>query len=189
MIFSRFPYQAAAFMLSLCTLLLAGCGNIANFGSLMTQYSTPPSSEIARLRVITDGIVRGVPASSCIDWRREGAGVIAVVHSGFTSLRNQSLGIPASRRFALISPEEVVRSEVLIPANKPFALNYQEQEMVSGASSQCAGSMTFSPGAGQDYELVLVGGTCMVRLERLGDGRDITSSLQKTGLCNALDAF
>ena len=184
--FSRFPHQAAG----LCALLLAGCGTVANFGSLTTQYSMPSASETARLRVVTNGIVRGVPASSCIDWGLEGAGVIAVVHSGFTSLRNQSLGMPASRRFAMISPEDIVRSEVLVPANKPFAFNFQSQDMTSTARSSCQRSMTFTPEAGQDYELLMIDSSiCLARLERLGDGLSVTSSLRDTGLCNAFDAF
>lgn len=191
MIFTRFPFQAAALVSSLCTLLLAGCGNIANVRSYSTPYSTPPSTETARLRVMTNGMARGVPASTCIDWRREGAGVIAVQQSGFANRNGQSLGMPLTRQAEQSRLGGFASSEVLVPANKPFAFNFRSYGMVSsGYSYSCQKSMTFTPEKGQDYELLLIeSGQCLVRLQRLGDGRNLTGSLQDTGLCNASDAF
>ncbi len=95
-----FPRTGA---LALATLLLAGCGNLANVQSYSTPYSAPAGGETARLRVITNGMARGVPASACIDWRREGAGVIAVAQSGFANRNGQSLGMPPSRQAEQLS--------------------------------------------------------------------------------------
>lgn len=191
MTFSRFPLHTSAFVLSLCALLLYGCGNLANVRSFSTPYSMPPSGETARLRVITNGMVRGVPASSCIDWRVDGAGVIAVLQSGFANLNHQSLGMPLSRQFERLPQQGLVSSEVLIPANKPFAFNFQSQGMVSGGYSySCQQSMTFTPEAEQDYELLVVeSAQCLTRLQRLGDGQSLTGSLQDAKLCKASDAF
>ncbi|WP_236198750.1 hypothetical protein [Pseudomonas pseudonitroreducens] len=171
--------------------LLSGCGNFANVRSYSTPYSTPASSETARLRVITNGMARGVPASACIDWRREGAGVIAVAQSGFANRNGQSLGMPPSRQAEQLRQGGFVSSEVNVPANQPFAVNFQSQGMVSsGYSYSCQQSMTFTPEAGQDYELLLMeSGQCLARLVRLGDGRNLSGSLQDTGLCKASDAL
>ncbi|MFR0687842.1 hypothetical protein ACLUTX_00460 [Enterobacterales bacterium AE_CKDN230030158-1A_HGKHYDSX7] len=171
--------------------LLSGCGNLANVQSYSTPYSAPAGGETARLRVITNGMARGVPASACIDWRREGAGVIAVAQSGFASRNGQSLGMPPSRQAEQLSEGGFAHSEVQIPAGQPFAFNFQSRGMVSsGYSYSCQQSMSFTPEAGQDYELLLMeSGQCLARLVRLGDGRNLSGSLRDTSLCKASDAL
>lgn len=183
-----FPRTGA---LALAALLLAGCGNLANVQSYSTPYSAPSGGETARLRVITNGMARGVPASACIDWRREGAGVIAVAQSGFASRNGQSLGMPPSRQAEQLGQGGFASSEVRMPAGQPFAFNFQSRGMVSsGYSYSCQQSMTFTPEAGQDYELLLMeSGQCLARLVRLGDGRNLSGSLQDTRLCKASDAL
>ncbi len=60
----------------------------------------------------------------------------------------------------------------------------------SGYSYSCQQSMTFTPEAEQDYELLLMeSGQCLARLVRLGDGRNLSGSLQDTRLCKASDAL
>lgn len=56
--------------------LLSGCGALTDVRSFSTPYSTPDGGETARLRVISDGMVRGVPKSDCVDFRLPGAGVM-----------------------------------------------------------------------------------------------------------------
>jgi len=187
MLTTRFVFGAA---LAFAT-LLSGCGNLANVQSYSTPYSAPATGETARLRVITNGMARGVPASACIDWRREGAGVIAVAESGFASRNDQSLGMPPSRQAVQLGHAGFAISEVQVPANQPFAVNFQSRGMVSsGYAYSCQQSMSFTPEAGQDYELLLMeSGQCLARLQRLGDGRNLSGSLQDTRLCKASDAL
>lgn len=188
---TRFTLRPGALALAAAALLLSGCGNLANVKSYSTPYAAPPGGETARLRVITNGMARGVPGSACIDWRQAGAGVIAVAQSGFANRNGQKLGMPSSRQAEQLQQGDFVQSEVLIPANQPFAFNFQSQGMVSGGYAySCQQSMTFTPEAGQDYELLLMeSGQCLARLQRLGDGRNLSASLRDTGLCNAADGF
>ncbi|QRY78348.1 hypothetical protein JVX91_22585 [Pseudomonas sp. PDNC002] len=186
----RFACLASALSLAAAT-LLSGCGNLANVKSYSTPYSAPQGGETARLRVITNGMARGVPGSACIDWRHPGAGVIAVAQSGFANRNGQNLGMPPSRQAEQLQQGDFVSSEVAIPANQPFAFNFQSQGMVSGGYAySCQQSMTFTPEAGEDYELTLIeSGQCFARLQRLGDGRNLSGSLQDTSLCKATDGF
>ncbi len=173
------------------SLLLCGCGNIANVRSFSTPYSSQPDGDTAHLRVITNGMVRGVPASACIDWRRKGAGVIAVVQSGFANRNGQSLSMPPSPQADQIHQRGFVSSEVRIPAGQDFAFNFLSMGKVIGRHIyRCANSMTFKPEVGKNYELLLIeSNQCIVRLQRLDDGQDLKDSLRKTQLCNAMDAF
>lgn len=179
-------------------LLIAGlafaviaCGNIANMRAYSTAYVEPSSGDTARLRIITNGMARGVPGSDCIDWRLPGAGVMAVAQSGFADQNNgRSLGIPPSGR--QIDGQGLARSELKMPAGKPFAMNFQSTGYVSGGYSySCQQSFRFTPKAGQDYELILLdSGGCVVALQRLNPaGKAENEPVEKTGLCSALDAF
>ncbi|YCH21106.1 hypothetical protein M1D96_18635 [Pseudomonas sp. D1-3] len=86
------------------------------------------------MRVITNGMARGVPSSDCIDWRVPGAGVMAVSQSGFAEQNNgRDLGMPASRRE--VGGQGLARSELKVPAGKPFAMNFQSTGYVSGGYS------------------------------------------------------
>ena len=55
-------------------LALSGCGQVANVRSLSTGYIPPQSGETARIRLLTDGLVRAVPGRDCLDWNVPGAG-------------------------------------------------------------------------------------------------------------------
>ncbi|MEO8489992.1 hypothetical protein [Pseudomonas sp.] len=171
-------------------LTLSGCGNISNIRAYSTPYVEPTSGDTARLRIITNGMARGVPGRDCIDWRVPGSGVMAVLEKGFADQNNgRSLDMPPSERQV---GGKSVRTELKIPANQPFAMNFQSEGSVSsGYSYSCQQTFRFTPKAGQDYELMLLeGGNCLLSLERLNTevGR-MPERLEKAGLCNAMDAL
>ncbi|MDE1168966.1 MAG: hypothetical protein PW845_27180 [Pseudomonas sp.] len=171
-------------------LLLAGCGNLANVRAYSTPYGEPQSGDTARLRVITNGMLRAVPGRDCIDWRSPGAGVMAVTQSGFANRNNQVLGMPPGTIEVHAQGDSVARTELKIPAGKPTAFNFQSEGSVSGGYRySCQQSFRFTPEAGKDYQLiVLEGGQCQLNLQTLGGGESQVA-LQKASLCNAADAF
>lgn len=170
---------------------VSGCGNIANIRAYNTPYAEPAAGDTARLRVITNGMARGVPGRDCIDWRVPGAGVMAVAESGFAGQNNgRSLGMPESNR--RVEAQGSARSELKVPANKPFAMNFQSEGYVSGGNAySCRQSFHFTPKAGEDYELILLdGGQCLIALQRLNPtGKPQNVPVEKAKLCNARDMF
>ncbi len=180
-----------AFLIAGLALAVSACGNIANMRAYSKAYMEPASGDTARLRVITNGMARGVPGRDCIDWRMPGAGIMAVAQSGFADQNNgRSLGIPPSGRE--VGGQKLARSELKVPAGKPFAMNFQSSGYVSGGYSySCQQTFRFTPQAGQDYELILLdSGMCVVGLQHLNsEGKAENEPVEKAGLCNALDAF
>lgn len=180
-----------AFLIASLALAVSACGNIANMRAYSKAYVEPVSGDTARLRVITNGMARGVPGRDCIDWRVPGAGIMAVAQSGFADQNNgRSLSMPPSGRE--VGGQGVARSELKVPAGKPFAINSQSTGYISGGYSySCQQTFRFTPEAGQDYELTLLdSGMCVIGLQRLNpEGKAESEPVEKTGLCNALDAF
>lgn len=170
--------------------MFGGCGNLANVRSYSTPYAEPVSGETARMRVITNGMARGVPARGCVDWNSPGAGVMAVSQPGFASRNGQSLGMPVSQ--TRVQAADLVRTELNVPANQPFTVNFQSQGSVSnGYSYSCQQSFRFTPKTGKDYELIMLeSGQCLMSLQRLDStGSPSTVTLEPTRLCNASDAL
>lgn len=180
-----------AFLIASLALAVSACGNIANMRAYSKAYVEPVSGDTARLRVITNGMARGVPGRDCIDWRVPGAGIMAVAQSGFADQNNgRSLSMPPSGRE--VGGQGLARSELKVPAGKPFAMNFQSTGYISGGYSySCQQTFRFTPEAGQDYELTLLDrGMCVIGLQRLNpEGKAESEPVEKTGLCNALDAF
>lgn len=180
-----------AFLIAGLALAVSGCGNIANMRAYSKAYVEPTSGDTARLRVITNGMARGVPGRDCIDWRVPGAGIMAVAQSGFADQNNgRSLGMPKSGRE--VGGQGLAHSELKVPAGKPFAMNFQSSGYISGGYSySCQQTFRFTPEAGQDYELTLLdSGMCVIGLQRLNpEGKGESEPVEKAGLCNALDAF
>ncbi|MFS0825837.1 hypothetical protein [Pseudomonas phoenicis] len=170
---------------------VSGCGHLSNIRAFSTDYLEPSAGEIARLRVVTNGMVRGVPASDCIDWRVPGAGVMAVAKSGFADRNNgRSLGMPAGS-WRLDEPN-LASAELKVPAGKPFTLNFLSEGYGSaGRSRSCRQSYRFVPKAGQDYEVVFYeAGGCVVALRRLyEEGWTEAGPMEKAGLCRMTDAL
>lgn len=169
-------------------LLLTGCGNLANVRAYSTPYAEPQGGDTARLRVISNGMVRAVPGRDCIDWRSPGAGVMVVQQSGFANRNGQVLGMPPSAVAAQLQGAGMARSELKIPAGKPTAFNFQSQGSVSGGYSySCQKSFRFTPQAGKDYQMIMLeSGQCQLSVQELGGGQ---VDWQDAGLCNAADAF
>ena len=180
-----------AFLIAALAVAVSACGNIANMRAYSTAYVEPVAGDTARLRVITNGMVRGVPGRDCIDWRVPGGGVMAVAQSGFADQNNgRSLGMPESGR--VVEGPGLARTELKVPAGKPLAMNFQSTGYVSGGYSySCQQTFRFTPQAGQDYELILLdSGMCAIGLQRLiPAGKAENQPVEKAGLCSALDAF
>lgn len=166
-----------------CTSLLAllsGCGAITDVRSFSTPYTTPPSTETARLRVISNGMVRGVPKSDCINFRLPGAGVMVVARDGYANRNGESLGMPS----AVVHSSSTAVSELLVPAGQPMAFHY--------LGDRCYNLFSFVPEPGMDYELEAASRyRCGVTIKRMlvGETSGKRVPLAKSKLCNWGDNF
>ena len=114
---------------------------MANVRSFSTPYSLPASDQTARLRVFSDGMVRAIPKSACIDFRLPGAGVLVAPRKGYADRNNESVDMPVIDA----QPPGTVKSEFKIPAGEPVAFVYNRDG--------CYNRFTFVPKPGADYEL------------------------------------
>ncbi|MGK9418038.1 hypothetical protein ACSSUR_18060 [Pseudomonas cedrina] len=168
--------------------LLTGCGQVANIRSLSTAYVPPQSGETARVRVITDGMVRAVPGRDCLDWNVPGAGVMASVKSGFPDHNGETLGMPGP----VYTWDGTVTSELLVPANKPIAFHYLGRLQYS---RQCFSTMSFVPRPGADYMVQgSMSANCSFQLHELPAGAKQWVAVNppsngKIAMCNAMDNF
>ncbi|WP_017901943.1 hypothetical protein [Pseudomonas asplenii] len=169
-------------------LLLSGCGQLSNVRSFSTAYTSPQSGETARLRVVSDGMVRAVPGRNCLDWTSPGAGVMVSAQSGFTDRNGERLGMPG------VAPRlvDAVSSELVIAANKPVAFHFLAQQHYA---RQCFSTLTFVPRPGADYLLrATTAGACRIELDELrgseGQLQAVgASQTAKASMCNAMDNF
>lgn len=172
--------------------MLAGCGNIAVVKSFSTKFESPTEGETANLRVVTNGMIRGVPDSACINWYLPGAGVIAA-KDGFAHRNDEDLGMPESKWTAAMSKANFYTTEVRVPAGKPLSLDFIGYGRVTPyAREQCFVARSFVPQPGQNYELVMIedGSMCRSRLVEFIDATQ--ESAVKTdvpGLCNKWHQF
>ncbi|WP_122221774.1 hypothetical protein [Pseudomonas syringae group genomosp. 3] len=169
-------------------LLLTGCGQVANIRSLSTSYTPPDTGDTARIRIITDGLVRAVPGRDCLDWNAPGAGVMVSAKSGFPDHNGENLGIQGP----VYSWAGAVSSELIIPANKPIALHYLGQLHYS---RQCFKTMTFVPKNGVDYMIqASMSGDCSFQLDELAANNLRWTAVEpkpdeKLSMCNIMDYF
>lgn len=131
--------------------LVSACGNIQTVKSFSTPYQEPTAGPSAQVRVVSDGMVRAVPSSDCVDWRIDGAGVMVSPIKGFANMNDRNLNMPASAAQALVKGSNFAVSELLIPARKPMVLHYLSQGV---AGYQCFVSRSFVPLEGKNYEAV-----------------------------------
>ncbi|WP_339452266.1 hypothetical protein [Pseudomonas sp. JAI120] len=168
--------------------LLTGCGQVANIRSLPTGYVAPQTGETARVRLITDGLVRAVPGRDCLDWNVPGAGVMASTKAGFPDHNGESLGMPGP----IYSWAAAVSSELVVPANKPIAFHYLGQLQYS---RQCSASMAFVPRPGVDYMVqASMYANCSIQLHELPAGAKQWVAVEpaskgKLSMCSAMDDF
>ena len=169
-------------------LVLGGCGQVANVRSLSTGYVPPQGGETARIRLLTDGLVRAMPGRDCLDWNVPGAGVMASAKPGFPDHNGENLGIPGP----IFSWAGAVSSELVVPANKPIAFHYLGRLQYS---RQCARTMTFVPRPGVDYMVqATMSANCSFQLDELEAGGKQWVMAQpqpagKVSMCNAIDNF
>ncbi len=160
--------------------LLSGCGALTDVRSFSTPYTMPSSAETARLRVISDGMVRGVPKSDCVNFRLPGAGVMVVARDGYANRNGESLGMPPTAA----QSSSTVMSELQVPAGQPIAFHY--------IGDRCYNMFSFVPEAGADYELEAAGRyRCAVTLKRMlvGTNEAAAAPLAESKLCNWGDNF
>lgn len=139
---------------------LSGCGAITDVRSFSTPYSTPPGGETARLRVMSDGMVRGVPKSDCVNFRLPGAGVMVAKRDGFANRNGETLGMAPVERYS----DATVMTELLVPAGQPIAFHY--------IGNRCYNMFSFVPQPGMDYELDAASRyKCGVTLKRMAFGK------------------
>lgn len=168
--------------------LVAACGNIQTVKSFSTPYQEPSAGPRARIRVVTDGMLRAVPNSACIDWRLEGSGVMAIPTKGFANMNDRKLGMPPSPAQTLAPGSAgFAMSELYVRAGKPMVLDYLTQGL---GGYKCSVQRSFVPTDGQDYEAVFFQNdkTCSFRVT----GIDGTSSppaidLSPASLCRISD--
>ena len=176
----------------IAVVVLTGCGNIAAVKSFSTKFESPAEGETANLRVITNGMVRGVPNSACIDWYIPGAGVIAA-GDGFAHRNNENLDMPDSKWTTAVSKANFYNTEVRVPAGKPLVLHFIGYGRVTPyAREQCFVSRSFTPEPGHNYELVMIenGSTCRSRMVDFIDATQ--ESVVKTevpGFCRKSHSF
>lgn len=183
------------FLRSACfvaVMALAGCGNIAVVKSFSTKFESPAEGETANLRVITNGMVRGVPNSECINWYLPGAGVIAA-GDGFAHRNNEDLGMPDSKWTAAVSKSNFYNTELRVPAGKPLSLHFISYGRVTAyAREQCFVSRSFTPQSGHNYELVMIedGSTCRSRLVDFVDAtKEAVVKTEVPALCSKWHSF
>lgn len=154
----------------LLLLLLASCGSIAENKANSSVYQQPTGNNLVRIRVISNGVIKAIPNSSCIDWRKPGAGVIISSKNGFHDLRNQNLKMPKGVDLSTLSSGVravgVVRSEIYAEASKPIVIKFDGAD--NNILHQCSKEITFSPENKTDYEAIFLqdGSTCTVELRK-----------------------
>ena len=167
-------------LLPLCA--LSGCTYLSAVGTQFKKMEEPQDGERARIRVVGNYVaMRGTPGSSCMDYRKKGAGTVIGGFIGSTGYRGRSLGMP--------NPNDSTKgmfSEFYVRANEPVTLEIAADITMAN----CSFPATFIPEAGHDYELQLGlqssggGSVCSIK------GSEITGgvskpllSLRKTGEC------
>lgn len=159
---------------------LTACGALTDVRSFSTPYASPTSGETARLRVMSDGMVRGVPKSDCIDFRLPGAGVMVAKRDGYADRNGETLGMAPVERYS----DATVMTELLVPAGQPIAFHY--------IGDRCYNMFSFVPEAGMDYELDAANRyKCGVTLKRMlvGEIKGTLVPLGESKLCNWADNF
>ncbi|WP_313697271.1 hypothetical protein [Achromobacter sp.] len=171
---------------------LAGCGNIAAVKSFSTKFESPADGETANLRVITNGMVRGVPESDCINWYIPGAGVIAA-QDGFAHRNDEDMRMPDSKWTTAISKSNFYNTEVRVTAGKPLTLDFIGNGRVTAyAREQCFLARSFTPEPGHNYEVVRIqdGSTCRFRLVDFVNSTEETAvKAEAAGFCKKSHSF
>lgn len=142
------------------TLALGGCTFVSTLKATTVSYRVPADAgDTALIRIVSQGSVRGVPYSDCIDWRKPGSGVMVKPHRGIANPKFRSLGIPMSAETDRMRRQEGFgANELKLPANRPFALMFYNSEpgQLENFRAVCEQSVSFVPEAGATYQLVFL---------------------------------
>lgn len=167
-------------LLSLAAILaLSACGSI---GTQFTKMSEPTDGERARVRVVANMLVRGVPEKACLNWKQDGAGTVFGGIVGSSGYRGRSLKMPNPNNFKGRS-----MGEMYVRAGKPvtYALsNTPESRM------RCNIAVTFTPEANHDYELTMntnrsgaFESRCSAQVTDITNGGSTPVPLQRASAC------
>ncbi len=159
--------------LMLSCLILGACSNLSSPSYLMRSYAEPDTGPRARMRIVTNGVIRLIPDADCHD-ESKGVGGIAA-NNGMTlmsdsHLNHQKLGMPGQNMEA-----HVMVSEVYIQAGKPINIDFMaQQDAGNGNAWLCASDWTFVPEEGKDYEVQgrQYGSQCILKATTL-DGQAV----------------
>jgi hypothetical protein len=175
-----------------CVFLLSACGVIKNVKSTTTLYQPPTKEKLARIRISTDGLVRAVPNSRCVDWRLPGAGVMVIHQKDLITNdenNNKKLGMPASRAEDVV--KDMATSELYIEGDKPITLDY----LAWKANYKCSLKKSFVAVTGLDYEFIFFQdrNMCYVHYQHLSAEAPMNTSktldISDAGFCHVSDAF
>lgn len=134
-----FLLMAATFV---AALFLSGC---ADLSTQFTKMAEAQGGERARLRVVANQLVKGIPGKDCVDWSSPGAGTIFGGIVGSSGYRSRSLNMPQGQ-YRMDSSNF---GEMYLEAGKPFTL-----VLITTPESRvsCSIAGTFIPEANKDYE-------------------------------------
>lgn len=190
-------------VLGLSVLMLCGCTSkslnaLKAMKAGLGNYRLPAGTQqIAQVRIISSGSVRGIPNSDCVDWDKPGSGAMEHKHRpGLKTLNFASLGIPINTTSDQLRRQEgFSANELKIPAGKPFVFSFEDSESGEVVNSRytvysCNQAISFTPEAGKNYQLFFVQATklkkCLATLSVLdanGDPALEPVHLEKAPLC------
>ena len=172
---------------------LGGCAFVSELKATTVSYRVPADAgETALIRIVAQGLVRGVPYSDCIDWSKPASGLMVRPHRGIAHPNFRNLGIPMTAATDHMRRQEGFgANELKIPANRPFAFMFYNTEpgMDKDYRFVCEQSVTFVPEAGATYQMeFLQDQMCTARLRKIderGEALPDLVVLRPTDLCSA----
>lgn len=172
---------------------LGGCAFVSELKATTVSYRVPADAgETALIRIVAQGLVRGVPYSDCIDWSKPASGLMVRPHRGIAHPNFRNLGIPMTAATDRMRRQEGFgANELKIPANRPFAFMFYNTEpgMDKDYRFVCEQSVTFVPEAGETYQMeFLQDQMCTARLRKIderGEALPDLVVLRPTDLCSA----
>lgn len=172
---------------------LGGCAFVSELKATTVSYRVPADAgETALIRIVAQGLVRGVPYSDCIDWSKPASGLMVRPHRGIAHPNFRNLGIPMTAATDRMRRQEGFgANELKIPANRPFAFMFYNTEpgMDKDYRFVCEQSVTFVPEAGATYQMeFLQDQMCTARLRKIderGEALPDLVVLRPTDLCSA----
>lgn len=172
---------------------LSGCTFVSTLKATTVSYRVPADAgETALIRIVAQGLVRGVPYSDCIDWRKPASGLMVRPHRGIAHPNFRNLGIPMTAATDRMRRQEGFgANELKIPANRPFAFMFYNTEpgMDKDYRFVCEQSVTFVPETGATYQMeFLQDQKCTARLRKIdqhGEALPDLVVLRPTDFCSA----